>query len=52
MTDTHIRCEAFIREFRSAEYALKRSGFRRLDRDVAEADWDRFAQTLGPNSSL
>jgi hypothetical protein len=39
---------AFAADFGDAEYALKRSGRLRLNKDVAEADWDAFARDLGP----
>jgi hypothetical protein len=38
---------AFAADFRSAEYALKRSGHLRKGKKVAEADWQGFAQELG-----
>ncbi|MBY3150283.1 hypothetical protein HFO63_32780 [Rhizobium laguerreae] len=47
MTNPYIVAEAFIRDFRAMEYALKRSEFRRQDREVAEPNWDLFAQSLG-----
>lgn len=37
----------FFAVFAKAEYALKRSGFLRKSRDVAEPDWDKFATDLG-----
>lgn len=40
--------DAFAADFRSAEYALKRSGHLRKGKKVAEADWAGFAQKLGP----
>jgi hypothetical protein len=39
--------DAFAADFRSAEYALKRSGHLRKGRKVAEADWASFAHKLG-----
>lgn len=48
MINPYEASEAFIRDFRAAEFSLKRSGFKRPNRDIAEADWDRFAQHLGP----
>ncbi len=39
---------AFARLFGDAEYALKRSGRIRLNKETAEADWDAFARDLGP----
>jgi len=47
MSNPYRAAEEFMRDFRCAEYALKRSGFRRIGREVAEADWDLFAQYLG-----
>jgi hypothetical protein len=41
------RAGAFARIFGEAEYALKRSGRVRQDKDIAEADWDAFARDLG-----
>jgi hypothetical protein len=38
----------FVALFGDAEYALKRSGYLRSDRDHAMADWDAFAKALGP----
>lgn len=37
----------FAQKFGEAEYALKRSGRLRQNKDVAEADWDAFARDLG-----
>lgn len=39
---------AFANAFGEAEYGLKRSGYRRTNREVAEVDWDAFARDLGP----
>jgi hypothetical protein len=39
----------FAKSFGDAEYALKRSGCLRQNKDVAEADWDAFARYLGPH---
>ncbi len=39
--------DAFAADFRSVEYALKRSGHLRKGKKVAEADWTGFAQELG-----
>lgn len=38
----------FVSFFGDAEYALKRSGYLRSDRDHAMADWDAYAKALGP----
>ena len=38
---------AFAADYGQAEYALKRSGYLRKGKDVAEADWDAFARDLG-----
>lgn len=46
--DPHDLARAFTRTFAHAEYGLKRSGYVRANRDVAEADWDAFARDLGP----
>ena len=40
---------AFARTFGEAEFALKRSGLLRQNKNVAEADWDAFARDLGPD---
>lgn len=40
---------AFAQSFASAEYALKRSKYRRKGKEIAEADWDAFARDLGAN---
>ncbi|MCQ4632732.1 hypothetical protein GB927_022005 [Shinella sp. CPCC 100929] len=47
MTNPYQVADAFIRDFRAAEYAMKRSGFLRQDREGAEPNWDTFAQSLG-----
>ena len=47
--DPHELARSFTRAFAHAEYALKRSGYLRAKRDVAEADWDAFARDLGPS---
>jgi hypothetical protein len=47
-TDQHDLARAFTRTFAHVEYSLKRSGYLRPKRDVAEADWDAFARDLGP----
>jgi len=39
---------AFAKDFASAEYALKRSGYLRQNKKAAEADWEKFATALGP----
>ena len=38
---------AFFSAFSRFEFALKRTGYMR-NKDVAEADWDEFADSLGP----
>lgn len=48
MTNPYKEAEGFARTFGHTEYALKRSGYLRNNRDVAEADWDEFAKKLGP----
>ena len=45
--DPYKASGAFIAEFRQTEYALKRTGYLRGNKDVAEADWDRFTSDLG-----
>jgi len=39
--------KAFADDFGAMEYVLKRSGFIRMNKEVAIADWDLFAQSLG-----
>lgn len=48
MADRHDLARAFTRTFAHVEYCLKRSGYLRPKRDVAEADWDAFVHDLGP----
>lgn len=45
----HEAAKAFTTEYGLAEYALKRSGYLRKGKPVAEADWDAFARDLGPD---
>lgn len=47
MTDPYEAARSFATEFGKTEYALKRSGFLRKGRDVAEPDWDAYARALG-----
>lgn len=47
MTNPYEAANAFITTFRETEYALKRGGYRRKNKSVAEADWDAFATALG-----
>ncbi len=47
--DPHELARSFTRTFAQAEYALKRSGYLRAKREVAEADWGAFARDLGPS---
>jgi hypothetical protein len=47
MSNPYTAAEEFARDFRATEYALKRSGFLRKNREAAEADWDLFARSLG-----
>ncbi len=47
MVNPYKAAEAFAADFRSFEYALKRSGYLHKNRDVAGANWDEFAQALG-----
>lgn len=46
--DPRKAAKAFTTEYGLAEYALKRSGYLRKGKQVAEADWDAFARDLGP----
>jgi hypothetical protein len=39
--------DAFGKFFKDTEYALKRSGYQRKERQVAEVDWQLFATRLG-----
>jgi hypothetical protein len=45
----HKEAEDFARTFRQTEHVLKRSGYLRKDKGIAEADRDEFAKKLGPN---
>ena len=47
MTNPHKAAEAFAADFRHMEYVLKRSGYLRKEKELAEADWDKFAKCLG-----
>lgn len=47
MPNPYQHAEAFAADFRFMEYALKRSGYMRKGKKVAEADWAGFAQDLG-----
>lgn len=47
MTNPHDAARSFATDFGKTEYALKRHGYRREGRDVAEPDWDAFALALG-----
>jgi hypothetical protein len=47
--DPREAAKAFTTEYGLAEYALKRSGYLRKGKRVAEADWHAFARDLGPN---
>jgi hypothetical protein len=47
MVNPHDAAEAFVTAFRQAEYALKRSGYLRKKKEIAETDWDLFANKLG-----
>ncbi len=40
MPNIHKAVEEFVTDFRHMEYALKRSGYLRKNKDIAEADWD------------
>lgn len=47
MIEPYDAARSFATEFGETEYALKRSGYLRKGRDVAEPDWDAFARALG-----
>ncbi len=47
MNDPYIAGRKFVDLFGDTEYALKRSGYLRADRDHAMADWGAYAQSLG-----
>ena len=47
MVNPYTAAEAFAADFRQMEYVLKRSGYLRKNKEVAEADWDLFAKHLG-----
>jgi hypothetical protein len=49
MDNPYEAAGAFAKTFGEAEYALKRSGHLRQNKDVAEVDWDAFARDLGPD---
>ncbi len=46
MSNPYKAAKKFIVEFGKAEYLLKRCGYIRRGRKVAEADWDVFADKL------
>lgn len=48
MVNPYEAAKAFVTDFQQVEYALKRSGYLRKDKQIAEADWDLFAVELGP----
>lgn len=48
MGNPHKAAEAFAAQFRHMEYVLKRTDYLRKNKEVAEADWDKFASDLGP----
>ncbi|WP_447929915.1 hypothetical protein [Sphingopyxis fribergensis] len=47
MVNPLTAADAFAADFRRAEFFLKRSGYRREHKEIAEADWDAVARTLG-----
>jgi hypothetical protein len=47
MSNPHEAADAFAKAFRQTEYAMKRSGYLRKNKGVAEAEWDLFAKDLG-----
>lgn len=47
VNDPNKAAADFARAFGEAEYAMKRSGILRQNREVAQADWDALAQDLG-----
>lgn len=48
VVNPHQLAAAFAKDFRYAEHAMKRSGYLRKNKKVAEADWDYLAVSLGP----
>lgn len=48
LVNPYKAADAFVTDFRQMEYALKRSGFLRKDKAIAEADWELLAIELGP----
>lgn len=44
----HVIASAFAKDFGNAEYAMKRSGYLRQNKKVAEASWEALAVVLGP----
>lgn len=49
MRNPYKEAEEFARTFGQTEHALKRSGYLRKDKKIAEADWHEFAKKLGPD---
>lgn len=47
MVNPYDAAQAFVTDFRDMEYVLKRSGYLRKGKEIAEADWDLFANGLG-----
>lgn len=48
MNNPYEIAASFVADFRGMEYALKRSIHRRKDKEIAEADWESYAKSLGP----
>ncbi|MCI1000680.1 hypothetical protein HWD97_11390 [Ochrobactrum sp. C6C9] len=49
MANPYREAQDFAQAFGQTEYTLKRCGYLRKNKDIAEADWDEFAKTLGPD---
>jgi hypothetical protein len=47
LDNAYYAARSFATDFGKTEYALKRSGFLRKEKDVAEPDWNAFASALG-----
>ena len=47
VNDPYKAASDFARAFGEAEYAMKRSGILRHNKESAQADWDAFARDLG-----
>lgn len=47
MIDPNEAAQVFLHDFMRTEYALKRSGYLRKNKEIAEADWECYAKNLG-----